>query len=384
MIRHGFAAGAAVLTLVGAHSARPQSAQPSLVDVNRHKLAVDIRGTKKAGVPTVVFSSGLGAASDSWNDVQIDLGDVTRTISYDRGGTFASGPMVEAPTMKQIVSDLHALLMTVDARPPYVFVGWSYGGAIIHSFAALYPNEVAGLVYVDPMDFYQTADEARAALHKASVDGGWAAFAKFEKQAAANQPSGIVAESREIDHAEAGGFADYRAYGEAPDVPTVVLLSAKGQTLLGGMSFPGDFASYFHALQDQRVTHFSRMVERLSNGTLVLTTHSDHQMLSNEPDLIAWNIRRVVTAASTSPYIDRLTGRYALSPSFTITVSRVGHQLFLQATDQPKFLMTQESELAFSVKSVGARIEFEVDSTGTVSALTLVQNGARQNAPRVR
>lgn len=126
------------------------------------------------------------------------------------------------------------------------------------------------------------------------------------------------------------------------------------------------------------------MVERLSNGTLVLTTHSDHQMLSNEPDLIAWNVRRVVTAASTSPYLDRLTGRYALSQSFTITISRIGRQLFLQATELPKFLMTQESELVYSVNSMDARIEFEVDSTGSVTALTLVQHGVRQRAPRAQ
>lgn len=107
-------------------------------------------------------------------------------------------------------------------------------------------------------------------------------------------------------------------------------------------------------------------------------------MQSTEPDFIAWGVRRVVTAASTSPDLDRLTGRYALSPSFVITITRVGDKVFLQATDQPKFLMTRESELAFSIKSVGARIEFEVDSTGTVSTLTLVQNGVRQRAPRAQ
>ena len=384
MMRYRFAIATAVLASVGARSARPQTAHESLVDVHGHKLYVDIRGTKKAGVPTVVFSSGLGAPSDSWNDLQTDLNGVTRTIAYDRAGTFGSGPAAEAPTMKEIVSDLHALLMTADARPPYVLVGWSYGGAIIHSFAALHANEVAGLVYVDPMDFYQTAEETRAALEKAGVKGGRAALTKFEEQAVANAASGIVDESREIDRAEARGFAEYRADGEAPDVPTVVLLSAKDQTQLGHLSFPGDFASYFHAVQDQRIAHFSRMVERLSNGTIVVTTHSDHQMLSNEPDLIAWNVRRVVTAASTSPYLDRLTGKYALSPSFAITISRVGQQVFLQATDQPKFLMTQESELAFSIKSVAARIEFEVDSTGSVSALTLVQNGVHQRASRAQ
>ena len=46
--------------------------------------------------------------------------------------------------------------------------------------------------------------------------------------------------------------------------------------------------------------------------------------------------------------------------------------------------MTQESELAFSIKSVGVAIEFAADSTRFVSALTLVQNGIRQRAPRAQ
>lgn len=232
MIKYGFAIVTVVLVFAGARSARPQTAHESLVDVHGHKLYVDIRGTKRAGVPTVVFSSGLGAPSSSWSDLQTDLNGVTRTIAYDRGGTFGSEPMAEAPTMKQIVSDLHQLLMTADARPPYVLVGWSYGGAIIHSFAALYANEVAGLVYVDPMDFYQTAEETQAALEKAGVKGGRAALKKFEEQAVANAPGGVIDESREIDRAEARGFAEYRSDGEAPDVPTVVLISGTDQTQL--------------------------------------------------------------------------------------------------------------------------------------------------------
>jgi pimeloyl-ACP methyl ester carboxylesterase len=118
-----------------------------------------------------VFSNGLGAPIALWNDVQADLDTVTRTIAYDRAGTFGSGPMTEAPTLKQIVSDLHELLMKIDARPPYVLVGHSYGGVIIHTFAALYRSEVVGLVYVDSIDFNQTAEDERAVLEKAGVNG---------------------------------------------------------------------------------------------------------------------------------------------------------------------------------------------------------------------
>jgi hypothetical protein len=110
------------------------------------------------------------------------------------------------------------------------------------------------------------------------------------------------------------------------------------------VNFPGDAARYFDALLEQRVAHFSRLVERLTNGTLVLTTNSSHIMQSAEPDLIAWGIRHVLAAAGPSrPDLDRLTGRYALAPNFVITITRLGDKLFLQATDQPTFVMAPES-----------------------------------------
>jgi pimeloyl-ACP methyl ester carboxylesterase len=219
MIRHCVVIATAGLLTVGARSASSQSAQASLVDVHGHKLNVVIGGTTKAGVPTVVFSNGLGAPIALWNDVKTDLDSVTRTIAYDRGGTFGSGPMTEAPTIKQIVNDLHELLLKVDARPPYVLVGHSYGGVIIHSFAALYRSEVVGLVYVDPTDFTQTAEDERAVLEKGGVKGGRNGLAKMKEQAVRGAPSGIVAEDREIDRAEAGGFAEFRADGERLTCP---------------------------------------------------------------------------------------------------------------------------------------------------------------------
>jgi len=47
-------------------------------------------------------------------------------------------------------------------------------------------------------------------------------------------------------------------------------------------------------------------------------------------------------------------------------------------------LAAQESPTTFSVKVVGAVIEFEIDATGNVTGLVLVQNGARQRAPKAK
>ena len=45
---------------------------------------------------------------------------------------------------------LHDALAAAGVARPYVLVGHSLGGTRIRMFAGVYPNEVAGLVFVDP------------------------------------------------------------------------------------------------------------------------------------------------------------------------------------------------------------------------------------------
>lgn len=80
--------------------------------------------------------------------------------------------------------------------------------------------------------------------------------------------------------------------------------------------------------------------------------------------------------------LDRYVGRYALAPSFIITVTREGDHLFAQATDQPRFEIFAEDERNFFYKVVDAQLTFETDDKGRVSGLILHQNGA--NAPGKR
>ena len=65
-------------------------------------------------------------------------------------------------------------------------------------------------------------------------------------------------------------------------------------------------------------------------------------------------------------------------------ITREDDKLLLQATGQPAFAMAAESPTSFSIKTVGAVIEFETDATGNVTGLVLVQNGVRQRASKAK
>jgi thioesterase domain-containing protein len=275
---------------------------------------------------------------------------------------------------------MHALLAAMHEPPPYVLVGHSYGGPIIQTFAARYPKDVAGLVYVDPTDFMQTRDDM-CAIAKVAHMTDCAVLSKLNEQILRGAPPGYVAEGLEIRRAEADGFAPFRADGEAPMVPTVALLAGKMQPFPAGVTFPGDADRWFSATLEQHLAHWASLVNRLPQGTLVLTSASDHAIQLSEPELVTWGIRHVL-AVNAHPELAGLVGEYALAPTVAMMITQSGGKLFIQLTGQPKFALTQESPTAFALAIVGAHVDFELDAAGRTTSVTLDQNGVRQRARR--
>lgn len=73
--------------------------------------------------------------------------------------------------------------------------------------------------------------------------------------------------------------------------------------------------------------------------------------------------------------LDRYVGRYSLAPQFALTVTRDGGQLFVQATNQPRFEVFAEGERDFFSKVVDAQLTFETDGEGRAMKVILHQNG---------
>jgi pimeloyl-ACP methyl ester carboxylesterase len=73
----------------------------------------------------------------------------TRVCVYDRAGHGWSELADSPQDGAQIATDLLTLLERGDVPGPYVLAGHSFGGLYVQSFAAQYPDDVAGLVLVD-------------------------------------------------------------------------------------------------------------------------------------------------------------------------------------------------------------------------------------------
>ncbi len=102
------------------------------------------------GEPTVVFEGGLGENTMTWRHVQQPVAALTRACSYDRAGYGFSDPAERASDARNTVEDLHDLLRQAGIKLPVVMVGHSIGGLYDTLYAETYPQDVAGMVLVDP------------------------------------------------------------------------------------------------------------------------------------------------------------------------------------------------------------------------------------------
>lgn len=121
---------------------------PRLIEVDGRTLCVQIRGSG----PTVVLESagtGQGIGGAWGRAVETGLTDIATALSYDRAGVgYSEGP--QRRTIAEMADDLHRLIRTVGADLPVVIVSWSYGGLVAALHAVRHPEDVAGLVFVDP------------------------------------------------------------------------------------------------------------------------------------------------------------------------------------------------------------------------------------------
>jgi pimeloyl-ACP methyl ester carboxylesterase len=106
---------------------------------------------KGLGGPTVLFEAGIAATNLNWCHIQEAVSQFTGTASYDRCGLGWSSACHTPRTPSNIAEELHTLLECAQVKPPFVLVGHSFGGLVMRRYALMFPEDVAGVVLVDPM-----------------------------------------------------------------------------------------------------------------------------------------------------------------------------------------------------------------------------------------
>lgn len=131
---------------VSAATDAPPAMPGQSIDVGGHSLRIHCTGT---GSPTVVLQPGGGEMSAHMGWIAPRVAADTRVCVYDRPGRGGSDPVDTAQDASQITTDLHTLLRRGNVPGPYVLAGHSFGGLYVLTYAARYPDQVAGMVVVD-------------------------------------------------------------------------------------------------------------------------------------------------------------------------------------------------------------------------------------------
>lgn len=267
-----FMTGLAALALAVAACSRPAD-----------ELRMRVQGS---GSPAVIFESGLGDSSESWDPVISRVAALTRVVAYDRAGLGESPPASAPRSARQIAHELHQALGKAGIPPPYVLVGHSAGGFYVRVFASLYPEEVSALVLVDPSheDFFRKVAAVQSPSEREELTRQMASYA-------AEASPGRKAE---WDRLESVG-EEARAAALPAGLPVILLT---GMKLDAERRNPSVQALWLDLHRD-----LFRQWGSVQAGVArhIVTRKSGHYIHHDEPELVVEAVRQAVEQASPLP-----------------------------------------------------------------------------------
>ncbi|MFJ9472725.1 alpha/beta hydrolase [Streptomyces caniferus] len=283
-------------------------------EIDGRRLFVHRSGS---GGPAVVFLPGAGAVGLDYFGVQQEVSQFTTAVVYDRGGTGYSDPLPLPRTATAVATELHELLHAQNIAAPYLLVPHSLGGFYAHRFAQLYPQDVAGLVWLDAFhrdwDGFMPPAASLAAVEQMAPDQEQLgkmrpAMREMFAELLAGYPEHMgqaLIDAKMSDEWTDAGIAErthltglateLRAGPAIPDVP-VVALSVVGadpaqQALMSERTL--------REMHDARTEMDAALVSAVSHGEQRLLTDTVHHRLCfDRPDAVVQAIRDVVDRAA--------------------------------------------------------------------------------------
>lgn len=263
---------------------------------NGYKVEVLTSGMQnnKADKPVVVFENGMASSFGSWDTVVAEISRTNAVFRYNRPRIGESENDSLPPTTEHIVSNLRKMLVQLGLKPPYMLVSHSFGGAYIRSFASMYPDEIAGLVFVDPVDFTQKKGDGdlpylEIGLTQQQIDSLFGQpYDNFIEKLYEEMPGFYVEEvkiSRSLYNSE---FKECDR-NPLPDVP-VHFIQAGGFTANEPPTIY-DREKMWRIANNLKMKRWQALINPLKYGKYFYSSQSGHLIQQDDPDLVISSIK---------------------------------------------------------------------------------------------
>ena len=269
-----------------------------------------------SGGPAVVFLPGASAVGLDYFGVQQEVSQFTTAVLYDRGGTGYSDHQQLPRTATAVATELRELLRAQHIPAPYVLAPHSLGGFYAHRFAQLYPQDVAGLGWMDAFhrdwdDFMPPAAGLTAieqmAPDREQMEQMRPALREMHAELLADYPEHMrraLLDAKVSDEWIRSGVAErtrlaelateLRAGPGIPDVPVVALSVVGVDPALQAMTSERTLRE----MNDGKKGMDAALVGAVSHGEQrVISDTSHHRLCFDRPDAVVQAVRDVVDRA---------------------------------------------------------------------------------------
>lgn len=275
--------------------------QKQLIQVNGFNMNVLTSGLneRKSGAPVLIFENGWGMDLNNWDTLIQELSKSAPLVLYDRAGIGESDRNDRYPNLKNRAQDLKQLLTILNIPPPYVLVGHSLGGVYIRGYAGYYPEDVKGLVFIDPADFTETREQWKIPLRNTGVPEKRISEMLHNRLYGDNPPDPdmpkalqeereILKELRKTDYAELAAIP-------LPEVPIVFFVGGRFYVPEERRFKDFDHEAYFQNRVVQWIGSWNQLIRDTgAGGFLVYCARAGHFVQHDEPGIVINNIKALL------------------------------------------------------------------------------------------
>ncbi len=276
------------------------------IQVNGKQMAYQSGGleNRKAGEPVVVFECGFGSGDGSYMPLLFSLPSEMPVFTYDRNGLGDSEIDTTLISDADVVNRLHNLLTTLRIEPPYILIGHSLGGPFVRLFTSIYPDEVSGLMLIDPTDYMLTAAEDEQVKTLTDSRTGYRQLMPImfgDILADEATPAGMRQETSRVKrNMETNFFGEYQSLPPLRNIPSYVLIAYNRRTeeaelelsLKNGIQLKPWFAE----LDWLRIRHYGQLIENNDHSSVILLPQYSHGIHHQDPQLVAGYVEKLYQA----------------------------------------------------------------------------------------